>query len=187
MCCSPLPSFSVRCPFCKSATLEVAYTGPLPLEAARAQRREDERVEAQRLHAAHEQQQVHQQVPHQQHPHGTPDTARACEEEAEDAHEEEEEEDTAALLGDGYGTGSDEALLVAWLRRLGLGAADAGAGAVLAAGAALAQRLEALCALHDLARAADVRDACACCADPAAAATLDPAARVCAQLIDALV
>ena len=182
-------SFSVRCPFCKNATLEVTFSGPLSLEAARAQRREDEQVEAQRIHAEHEQHEQQQERPVVivapfDDPHGTPAMEEPREEKEE--VEEDEDEDMDALLGDGYSATTDTALLVAWLRRLGLGAADAAADAVLAEGAVLAQRLEALCTLHELARAEDVRRACACCADPAAAADIDPAARVCAQLINAL-
>ena len=175
----------MRCPFCKSATLEVVYTGPLTLEAARAQRREDERVEAQRIHAEHEQAEHTPQPQPQPQPqrHGTPEA-----EEPEEVKEEENEEAMVMkMLGDGYSSVTDEALLVAWLRRLGIADEDAGVDTVLAAGGGLADRLEALCALHELASTEDVQRACACCTDPAAAGDIDPAAYVCAQLINVLV
>lgn len=159
------------------------YTGPLTLEAARAQRREDERVEAQRIHAEHEQAEHTPQPQLQPQRHGTPEA-----EEPEEAKEVEDEEAMVMkMLGDGYGSGTDEALLVAWLRRLGIADEGADADAVLAAGGGLADRLEALCALHELASTEDVQRACACCTDPAAAGDIDPAAYVCAQLINVLV
>ena len=159
------------------------YTGPLTLEAARAQRREDERVEAQRIHAEHEQAEHTPQPQLQPQRHGTPEA-----EEPEEAKEVEDEEAMVMkMLGDGYSSVTDEALLVAWLRRLGIADEGAGVDTVLAAGAELADRLEALCALHELASTEDVQRACACCTDPAAAEDIDPAARICAQLINALV